>query len=349
MGKSEHMYLRNTWYCAAETKELGHEPLGRVFLNEPVVLYRKADGAPIAFEDRCCHRRAPLSKGKVEGDGLRCGYHGFLYDATGACVWAPGQTHVPPDARVRAYPLCERHGFIWIWMGEPARADVSTVPDFHWNHDPAWAPTGGHLSVDCNYLLLVDNLMDLSHVPVLHIETIGSVEDTEPDLAWERGPNFVRGTRFATDRSVSARMRSEGIDCNIDQTKIMTYTPPANVVIDIATTETGVAPGAVAKLNHRMIILDAMTPETETSCHYFWAACRNMRIDDDALTASLHRQIVIAFNEDKDMLEGEQRIIDFAPAAPQVDVKGDAGGLQSRRLLDEMIAAESAERAAAAE
>ena len=71
MGKSEHMYLRNTWYCAAETKELGHEPLGRVFLNEPVVLYRKADGAPIAFEDRCCHRRAPLSKGRIEGDGLR--------------------------------------------------------------------------------------------------------------------------------------------------------------------------------------------------------------------------------------------------------------------------------------
>ena len=118
------MFLRNIWYCAAESKELGSEPLGRVFLNEPVALYRKADGAPVAFEDRCCHRRAPLSKGKVEGDALRCGYHGFLYDATGACIWTPGQTNVPPNASVRTYPLCERHGYIWIWMGAPARADV---------------------------------------------------------------------------------------------------------------------------------------------------------------------------------------------------------------------------------
>ena len=90
---------------------------------------------------------------------MRCGYHGFLYDATGACIWAPGQTNVPPDARVRTYPLCERHGYIWIWMGAPARADKSAVPDFHWNDDPAWAATGARLPVGCHYMLLVDNQM----------------------------------------------------------------------------------------------------------------------------------------------------------------------------------------------
>ena len=74
--------LRNQWYCAAFGDELRDGPLGRVFLDEAVVMYRKADGAPVAFEDRCCHRRAPLSKGRIEGDNLRCGYHGFLYDAT---------------------------------------------------------------------------------------------------------------------------------------------------------------------------------------------------------------------------------------------------------------------------
>ena len=346
---SELMFLRNIWYCAAESKELESEPLGRVFLNEPVALYRKADGAPVAFEDRCCHRRAPLSKGKVEGDALRCGYHGFLYDSTGTCIWTPGQTNVPPDAIVRTYPLCERHGYIWIWMGAPAQADESAVPDFHWNDDPAWAETGAHLPVHCHYMLLVDNLMDLSHVAFLHINTIGSVEDTDPDLTWERGPNFVRGTRIAPNLSASPRMKNEGITCNVDQIKVMTYSPPANVVIDISTTESGIAPGAKRLIDHRLLILGSMTPETEATCHYFWAASRNYKLNDDELTASMHQQVVTAFHEDKDMLEAEQRIIDFSPSAPQVDVVGDAGGLQSRRMLDGMIAAENQEQSEAAE
>ena len=343
------MFLRNIWYCAAESKELGATPLGRVFLNEPVVMYRTADGTPVALEDRCCHRRAPLSKGKVEGDRLRCGYHGFLYDATGACVWVPGQAKVPPEARVKAYPLCERHGYIWIWMGEARRADESTVPDFHWNDDPAFASTGERLGVAANYLLLVDNLMDLSHVAFLHIKTIGSAEDTNPDLTWERGPDWVRGTRAAPGLSPSARMRGEGIDFNIDQVKIMTYTPPANVVIDIRTTEAGRKPGASPRLDTQLVILDAMTPETDTSCHYFWASCRDYKIDDTQLTEFMHRQTVTAFDEDKDMLEGEQRIVNLNPAAPQVDVMGDAGGLQSRRILERLIAEEQGRRAQAAE
>jgi len=313
-------------------------------LNEPVVLYRTQDGTPNALEDRCCHRRAPLSKGKVEGDGLRCGYHGFLYDAAGACIWIPGNSKIPPGARVRTYPLCERHGYIWIWMGDPALADAAAVPDFHWNIDPEFAAVSARLEMKCNYLLLVDNLMDLSHVPVLHADTIGSAEDTDPDLTWERGADFVRGTRIAANLSATARMRSEGITGSVDQVKVMTYTPPANVLVDVTTNESGLPPGAKPNLNHRMVILDAMTPETESSCHYFWAACRNTNIHDHELTASLQRQIAFAFDEDKDMLEAEQRIIDLAPDAPQVDIPGDAGGLQSRRFLSELIAAESAEQ-----
>ena len=104
--------LRNQWYCAAFGHELKQEPMGRMLLNEPVAMYRKADGTPVAFEDRCCHRRAPLSHGKVEGDNLRCGYHGLLYDATGAVIWAPGQDRLPSGARVRSYPVVEKHGWI---------------------------------------------------------------------------------------------------------------------------------------------------------------------------------------------------------------------------------------------
>jgi vanillate monooxygenase len=264
------MYLRNQWYCAALAHEIGKAPLGRVFLGEPVVMFRTADGTICALEDRCCHRRAPLSLGKVEGDNLRCGYHGFLYDASGRVVWVPGQDRVPPDARVRSYPIVDRHGYVWIWMGDPALADPAKAPDFFWNDDPAWAAWSGYLPIACNYMLLVDNLMDLSHVPVLHAGLLGVAEDTQPDLVWERGTDWARGTRIAKDLNPPERWRMEGIDHKIDQKKVMTYTPPANVVIEITTTEAGRKSGAAGTLNQTFFVLDSMTPETETSCHYFF-------------------------------------------------------------------------------
>ena len=342
------MFLRNQWYCAALAQEIGAAPLGRVFLNEPVVMFRTARGEIVALEDRCCHRRAPLSKGKVEGDNLRCGYHGFLYDAKGQVVWVPGQDKVPPDARVRSYPIVDKHGYVWIWMGDPALADPAKAPAFTWNDDPAWAAASDYMRIECDYLLMVDNLMDLSHVAFLHANTIGSPEDTNPDLDWKRGPDFVRGTRVATGLSPSARMKAEELDVKVDQVKVMEFTPPANVVIDIRTTESGKT-GAASRVDQTLIVLDTMTPETETTCHYFFGGCRNYYVDDTALTKLMIERIVIAFLEDKDMLEGEQKIIDLAPQAAQIDVMGDTGGLQSRRLVERLLAEEQGVRAAAAE
>lgn len=340
------MYLRNAWYCAATAAELGTAPLGRIFLGEPVVLYRKADGSVVALEDRCCHRRAPLSKGKVEGDNIRCGYHGFLYDGAGRVIWVPGQDKVPPGARVRAYPLVEKHGFAWIWMGDPALADAAAIPDFHWNDDPAWASVCDRLPVSADYFLLVDNLMDLSHVSFLHAATIGSPDDRNPELAWERGPDWVKGTRIMRNCRPTPRMQTEGVDFNIDRVQTMTYTPPANVVIDLVTTESGRAPGAAGRHNEHIVILDAMTPETATTCHYFWGSARDYRRDDRGFDDFIRRITVVAFNEDKEMLEAEQKIIDLAPDASQVDVTGDTGGLQARRVFARLLAEENARQAA---
>ena len=335
------MYPRNQWYCAALGHELNDAPVGRIFLDEPVVMYRRADGAIVALEDRCCHRRAPLSKGKVEGANIRCGYHGFLYDSTGQVIWVPGQDKMPPDAKVKSYPIVEKHGYVWIWMGDPSLADPKDAPAFTWNDDPQWASCSDYMHVGANYLLLVDNLLDLSHVAVLHIKTIGSAEDTNPDLDWERGPNWVRGTRIGRNLSPSERQKAEGVDFNCDQVKIMDFTPPANVVIDILSTETGFKFGEGGRLHNRLFVLDSMTPETERSCHYFFGLCRNYKIDNAQMTAFMHKAVVTAFLEDKDMLEAEQKIIDLNPAAPQIDVMGDTGGLQARRIVERLIAEEN--------
>ncbi len=340
--------LRNQWYCAAFGHELRDAPLGRVLLNEPVVLFRAADGTPVAFEDRCCHRRAPLSCGKIEDGHLRCGYHGLLYDRSGAVVWAPGQDRLPPGARVRTYPVVEKHGWVWIWMGDAARADARTAPAYDKYDHPQWAAYDEHIPVKANYFLVVDNLLDLSHLPFLHANTIGSPEDTNPDLVWERGPGWVKGTRIARGLSPSARQLLEGFDFRFDRTQIMLFEPPSHVTIDILTNEHGKAYGdPTSRLNRRIVIYDFMTPETDTSCHYFWAIARDYLIDDPKQTELGRRATSAAFHEDTLMLEAEQRIIDADPEAPQIDLVGDAGGLQARRIVERMLAEEGLATAAA--
>ncbi|HUB96031.1 MAG TPA: aromatic ring-hydroxylating dioxygenase subunit alpha [Stellaceae bacterium] len=332
---------RNHWYCAAFGHELKRAPLGRVLLGEPVVMYRTENGTPVAFEDRCCHRRAPLSKGSVEGDNLRCGYHGLVYRPDGAVAWAPGQDRMPPGARVRTYPIVEKHGWVWIWMGDPALADPGAAPAYDKYDHPDWASYDQRLPVKANYFLVVDNLLDLSHLPFLHKATIGSPEDTNPQLTWERGPGWVKGVRVARGLSPSARNLQEGFDFRFDRTQIMLYEPPSHVTIDILTNEFGKKYGdPSSRLNRRIVIYDFMTPETDTTCHYFWAIARDYLIHDPTQTELGLKATSAAFLEDKLMLEAEQAIIDLDPSAPQIDLVGDTGGLQARRIVERLLADE---------
>ena len=177
------MFLKNYWYVAAWDHEVGREPTARMILGEPIVMYRTEDGRAVAFEDRCCHRRAPLSFGRVTGDNLQCGYHGMVYGPDGKVIAIPGQTQIPPGSAVRTYPLVERWQFLWIWMGDPAEADESEIPELHWHDDPDWTYVGGYLQVDAHYQLLVDNLLDLTHETFLHASTIGNEHVANTPLA----------------------------------------------------------------------------------------------------------------------------------------------------------------------
>ena len=131
-------FIRNTWYVAAWDHEVTRGPTGYIFLNEPVVLFRKEDGKPVALEDRCAHRRLPLSKGYLKRDDIVCGYHGVTYNCAGHGVHVPGQTSIPAWARVKSYPVVEKYKCIWVWMGDRNKADESLIPDFHWADKPGW-------------------------------------------------------------------------------------------------------------------------------------------------------------------------------------------------------------------
>lgn len=332
-------FLRNSWYVAAQADEITRTPLGRILLNEPVVMFRTEDGTAVALEDRCCHRRAPLHKGKLVGDTLECGYHGFTFDRTGACVRIPGQDRVPPRIGVRAYPMVEKHAYLWIWMGERKKADAALIPDFSRSADPGWTTVRSRLPIEANYLLMVENLIDLSHVGFVHAKTIGT-DDSRAELKFERDENAVRVVRVPTEVVTAPHNLKQGMAERSVLAKTITFLPPCQVVIDIRTTE--IAPQKSAPLSLGITVLNACTPETDHSTHYFWASARDYQRDDRQADAFLMKITVDAFNEDKDMLEAQQRCIELDPAAATVNIQADWGSVQMRRLMDQLIERETA-------
>jgi phenylpropionate dioxygenase-like ring-hydroxylating dioxygenase large terminal subunit len=338
------MFPKNCWYVAGWDHEIQRLKLfRRVLLGEPVLLYRKTDGAPVALEDRCCHRHAPLSKGRLRGDRVECGYHGLQFDPSGACVHIPTQDTIPASARVRSYPVVEKHHWVWIWMGDPARADPALLPDFSVMSDPAWSWRGERLAVEGNYMLVVENLMDLTHLPSLHLSTLADTAIPANDIPVEYK---VEGQRITVDRWVLDTpvppyfrlLAKFGKQDRVDRWMNTIFTPPAFVRIDIGAAHAGT--GARHGDRSRGVTtwnLNAVTPETEKTSHYFWAQAQNFAKDDPSI-AELDFQLVhTAFQEDLAMIKGQQENVDLAPGAPRLDLAADRAGIQARRMIERMI------------
>ena len=192
------MFITECWYAAGFPDEFGRSLVGRTFLREPVVLFRTEMGELVALEDRCSHRRLPLSAGHLKGDTVECAYHGLVYDCSGACIKVPGQDDVPRTARLKRYPVADMHGYSWIWMGDPARADTRTIPDYNRLSLPGLGRHRIALHVEANYQLIVDNLLDLSHLPYVHGTTTGNPPVSErASVKTERHGNTVQVKRWA--------------------------------------------------------------------------------------------------------------------------------------------------------
>ena len=349
------MVLRNAWYVAAWDHEVtADKPFGRMILNEPLVFYRKRDGGVAALEDRCCHRHYPLHKGSVVDDCLECYYHGFTYDGSGKCVRVPGQAAVPEAARVRSYPVAERHRWIWVWMGDPALADESKITDFHWMDDPKWRAKGAVYHVKGSYELVIENLLDLSHLSFVHKSTIGNYATAEnAEVKTLRSEHDVTVARWILDAPAPPTyVKAGGFKGNVDRWQFINFTPPCFVRLDVGALDAGKgAPqkktGAFAAEGElaggiEMRNLNAITPETDKSCHYFWAQAHNFLLEQPQVTEMLFQQIDLAFRQDWEVFETQQRWMDIDPAAPRIDVNGDAGQIQGIRLLRRKIAEEAA-------
>jgi phenylpropionate dioxygenase-like ring-hydroxylating dioxygenase large terminal subunit len=339
------MFLRNGWYAAIWSRDLQEQPVGRIFLNEKVVLFRNASGQVGALEDCCCHRAAPLSRGERAGDYLACGYHGLKFDINGQCVEVPGQNMIPRGAKVRSYPVCEQWGAVWIWMGEPAKADTSKVPNLYWLADPKWSATPGYIHLNSNYQFLIDNLLDLTHVTYVHKKTLaGDPREATTPTKTERLPDGVRVGRWMIDFVPPPLFAKAGnFNGNVDRWQFVTWNPPSTVYLDVGCAKTGTgAPEGDRSQGISIWSSHLITPETENSSHYMFSFARDFALGDAEMSKLLYEGSKATFLEDAEMLEAVQANRRGGSLDGLVDIAADAAQLQARRMLDQLIHADSA-------
>jgi phenylpropionate dioxygenase-like ring-hydroxylating dioxygenase large terminal subunit len=337
------MYLRNAWYVAGWSYHVGNGILARTICDEPIVFFRTEDGVVAALEDRCCHRSAPLSLGKHKGNEIECGYHGLRFDRTGQCTAVPSQDMVPPGACIRSYPTVEKNRQVWIWMGEPARADESLIPDYFWLDSADWTTIEDTYHVKCHYQSYIDIQLDQTHSPFVHPDTLGNAAKLRVKPKVTREERAVHCERLMPDDdppplwAKAAKIEGKG-----DSWNRWVYTPPATIMFDVGAAQAGT--GAFEGNREFGITVHnvhAITPETDGTLHHFWASSRDFDVGDDATTEKLNiiRRI---FREDIAMCEAQQACRDRFPGAPEIDVAMDAPSIQARNLLARMIEEEQA-------
>lgn len=331
------MILRNAWYVAAWGSEVGEETLlARTLLDEPIVLWR-THGRPIALADRCSHRGLPLSLGRVIDGVVECGYHGVCFDADGACVKIPGQGLPPYAIPVRCYPVIERYGFVWVWFGDAERADPDAIPDVHWAEDAGWVAARDRILVKAGHELLLENLNNHSHVEYVHAQ-VGSGGMSEADVRVRRFGDQVEIARWLLGRPAPPHLAKAGNFTGlVDRWFHGTFTPPTTIVLDLGCAPTGTgAPEGDRSQGIELRSLHLITPETETSTHYFWVYARSFALDDAGLTEQLRATATATFLEDLAILEAQQRALDRNGEQPFMNIAVDAGAITIDRLREEI-------------
>jgi vanillate monooxygenase len=342
------MFPKNTWYVGAMPSELDGKPLGRKICGESIVFFRGPDNKVAAVEDFCPHRGAPLSLGKVENGKLVCGYHGLEMGCDGKTVAMPCQ-RVGGFPAVRTYPVVERYGFIWVWPGDAQQADPSKIHHLAWADDPEWAYSGGLYHVKCDYRLMIDNLMDLTHETYLHPTTIGQKEiDESPPKTRIDGDcaiteRYMEGIMAPPFWRAGLRGNNLADDVPVDRWQICRFYPPSHVLIDVGVAHAGKGGfDADPKVKASSTVIDFITPETESSTWYFWGMARNFNAQDRALSEQIRTSLSKVFSEDLQMLEMQQQNLERNAGRKLLSLNIDGGGVQARRIIDRWLAAEQA-------
>ena len=302
-------YLEEVWYCSALSKEIGAKPVGRVICEKPVVIFRTETGPIAALEDRCAHRQAPLSLGNVIGDDIQCCYHGFTFDRSGICVHIPHQEKIPSGARVESYPVVERWGYVWLWFGNPERADSDKIPKLPWTEDANLRTVFFHFPVKANFQLMADNLLDVSHTDFLHRQSIGSQtgQKGQSDTPKVELECRIEGDRVHFVRRVQKTLlgpvatKWAGTAKPVNRTNFLMWEAPNTIhsVLEFKNDERS----STIHMEH------IMTPETSETMHYFMNWTRDFGLDNVSYPTDhdvWKEQTAVVTEEDIPMVEAQQ-------------------------------------------
>jgi vanillate O-demethylase monooxygenase subunit len=329
------------WWIAASSGEVSQELLGRRILGELLILFRKSDGTPAALSGVCPHRSYPLTQGKLVDDTVQCPYHGFTFDAGGACVRVPSQASVPDRSRLRHYPAVERGGAVWVWTGNPDHADPDTIPDVlaMGMGAPGWASdVSPMVTIQGRYTLLIDNLMDLSHASFIHADTIPGADyiATIPAELHDGETSFTVRRVGHIPPNPLLRKQFPDHTGGVEQRFDAEYFAPALIRTggDIRS-ETGEYLGT-------QNFIHGITPETAHSVHYFVVTTRNFAIDDAGLSAGNLAMGDRIQPQDIAAIEAIEQNLESLPSAPhEVSCRADTGALKVRHRLARQIAGEA--------
>lgn len=341
-------FLLNCWYVAAESEEVAPgRTFARTICGEPIVFYRDRQGHPVALENRCRHKSYPLDRSRLEGDDIRCGYHGFLWGADGKCKHIPGQDLIPPTAKIRSYKTIEKFGWIWIWMGDPTLGDPVDIVDYHWLEDENWGSRKMRLHVKANYRLIVANLLDLTHLTFVHGSTIGNAAVVDhANVTFDRNDLEVKVKRWMMDvPPPPSYTKAYGFQGNIDRWMIVHFAPPSfcRLYTGGADAGTGVREGKAPNfMGWRN--LNTMTPETTTTSHYFWGQAHNHEPENAEMSDLIFGQVQTAFEEDLAVFEAQQETLDRFAGLPgrEIATAADAGAVHAGRVIDRLLARQHA-------
>lgn len=330
------MLIENAWYAGAWSSEIGEKPLGRTILKNPVVFFRESTGEIAALLDVCPHRAVPLHLGTVAADNIKCPYHGIEFDRGGTCRFNPHVKGPPERLTVRAFPVAEKNGVVWIWPGDPEKADVADLPDYGIFDAPdRYAVGRGYTHVEADYRLVIDNLMDLTHAEYLHIETVGTPGAADVmETSIERDGNDITINYWVPDMPPAALFRNGWTKSDrVDQYSHMTWRAVSNLYLDLGI----MAPGEERSAGWHVPSAHILTPEDENNTHYFWAFARDFEIDNAELTAQIIAVGDMAFtNEDKPMIEEAHRALQSTGARLVNFSTGDSASAQVRRAIERM-------------
>jgi len=346
---SGNPFLLNCWYVGAWKHEVeGDTILARQLLSKRVIFFRDSAGDVSALEDRCSHRFAPLSIGRHTGDGVRCMYHGLVFNGKGACIEEPGVKGVSRGTDIQSYPVAEKDGFIWIWMGDPALAKTDLIPDCSYQSQPGkwdWEPRYRYFNAD--YRLIADNLLDFSHLTFVHENTLGGsakIADIKPKTEmYEKGVRISRW--YMDEEKIAPYLRGfETFEGRVDRWNIYDLETKGNIF----NMDSGSAPAGSGAQDGNFVpkamlfhATQIITPETETSSHFFWSYAHNFNLGDPKFTTMLTDRIAEGFEEDKEMIEAQQVIVSENPDIPFAYIHFDRGVSAGRKALAKALAEEA--------